>query len=211
MKPPSLSATALAALLTIGPVNGGLIPTTITSLIARGPSGINNQGNDEFHCFFKGLQGTMATIKAAMNTIPIDTKFQPGDRIACGGFYTAPDGKPDHNAPFNDIKNVAGFCASICDKDKAPNGAMEVVVRSSTMGNNNDLADVIGDLIAHGASQCGTAPLVRTSDDPGARITYPGPNLLATGCITVQYTGAVCEAESGDTCPRTVATIALGG
>ena len=71
------------------------------------------------------------------------------------------------------------------------------------MGNNNDFVDFIADLQNIGAEQCGTAPIIRTSDDPGARITYPGPNDVSTRCISIKYVTSVCEARDRDPCPLT--------
>ncbi|KAL8866899.1 MAG: hypothetical protein Q9174_006010 [Haloplaca sp. 1 TL-2023] len=201
MKTTSCTVAALTMVLTFAPVNGNLIPTSISSLLARGSRGINKEGSSQ--CFFQGKVGTLATIKTAINKIAVNTTYFAGDKIACGGYATAGVGFPDHNAPFNDVPNVDGFCASLCKNTPSAK------VRTSTMGNNNDFADVVDDLVNIGATQCGTAPLIRTADDKnldgseGPRVTYPGPNLLSTGCISINYVTAVCEAIIDDPCQLT--------
>ena len=122
---------------------------------------------------------------------------QAGDQIACGGFDTGPLGFPAHKAPFNDNPNVDGICASPC------HNTPDAKVRGSTFGDNNDFADVITDLQNIGATRCGTAPLIRTSDDDEARITYLEPNDLSTRYISINYVTKVCEAEQGTPCPPT--------
>ncbi|KAL8855563.1 MAG: hypothetical protein Q9178_007793 [Gyalolechia marmorata] len=184
----SLSVALVTALLTLSPVNGSVIPSSISSIFAReGPGGINKDGS--IRCFWDAKHGTMPSLKAAINKIKVGTKFVAGEKIACSGYPTRGPW-PDHNPPFND-QNAPGFCAFLCE-DYTP----EWTVGNSTNGNNNLFADVIGDLEYVGAEQCGTAPLVRTWPDG----TTPGPDDLSTGCISVNFVSEVCWAAFNDPC-----------
>ncbi|KAL8913514.1 MAG: hypothetical protein Q9171_001702 [Xanthocarpia ochracea] len=185
----SLSVAIITTLLTLNPVSGSVIPSSISSIFAReGPGGINKAGSSQ--CFWEGRQGTIPALKFAINKIKVGTRFVAGEKIACASYDTAGVGFPDHNPPFND-KSASGICAFLCE-DYTP----EWYVGNSTNGNNNLFADVIGDLEWVGATDCGTAPLIRT----GPNGETPGPNDLSTGCISVNYVTDVCEAILGDPC-----------
>ena len=147
-------------------------------ILGRTSSGINCDGSSA--CSFNKHDNILPTILDRVNQLPVGTQLSAGQQLACAGFDTKADSDGVQMA------QGAGICASM------GSNVNTYTVGVSTNNQSNTVGDVIEDLIYHGCSTCGTAPIIRAGNDNGM------------GSIVVNAVTGVCTSTGNQPCQNLV-------